>query len=64
MGGFLIDFKDFYDFAMIFAGKEGALYESPDSHRKPEKEERYSAVDARLLLHVQLLADGIYLLFP
>ena len=58
------DFKDFYDFAMIFAGKEGALYESPDSHRKPKKEERYSAVDARLLLHVQLLADGIYLLFP
>lgn len=58
------DFKDFYDFAMIFAGKEGAFYESPDSHRKPKKEERYPSVDARLLCHVQLLADGIYLLFP
>ena len=61
---FLKDFKDFYDFTMIFAGKEGALYESHDSLRKPEKEERYPSVDARLLLHVQLLADGIYLLFP
>ena len=58
------DFKDFYDFTMIFADKEGALYESPDSHRKPEKEERHPSVDACLLLHVQLLADGVYLLFP
>ena len=58
------DFKDFYDFVMIFAGKEGADYESPDSHRKPGKEERYSSVDARLFLYVQFLADGIYLLFP
>ena len=58
------DFKDFYDFAMIFAGKEGAIYESPNARGKPEKEERHSAVDARLLFHVQLLADGIYLLFP
>ena len=49
---------------MISAEKEGTLYESSDSHRKPEKEERHSAMDARLFLYVYLLADGIYLLFP
>ena len=40
------------------------MYESPDLDRKSKKEERYSSSVARLLLNVQFLADGIYLLFP
>ena len=63
-GSFFEKLKGLYDFAMLFTDKEGVFYEPLNSHRKPEKEERYSSVDAPLLLHVFLLANGIYLLFP
>ena len=62
--GFVRKFAIFTVLRLFRQKKEGALYESPNSHRKPEKEDRASALDARLLLYVQLLADGIYLLFP